>query len=144
MLAKIPWKPTDRQLRQFGVCAVLALPLLCWLTLGRTTPTTWMVADIAIFSSFAACGILAGLLAWISPQSLKLPFLAATLITLPIGIVVGELLLVAIYFGLFTPIALFFRLIGRDVLDRRIETDAASYWTRKAQPASAEQYFRQS
>jgi hypothetical protein len=144
MLAKIPWNPSDRQLRQFGGCALLALPLLGWLALGRRTPMTWTAPDAAAFSIFTACGVLGGLLAWCSPRSLKVPFLTTTLITLPIGLVVGELLLFAIFFGIFTPVALFFRLIGRDALERRFDANTSSYWTRKARPASAEQYFHQS
>jgi hypothetical protein len=144
MLVKISWNPSDKQLRQFGICALLALPLLGWLTLGRTAPEDWSAIELAAFCAFSAVGLLAGSLAWLSPRSLRIAFVAATLITLPIGLVMGELLLVAVYFGIFTPVALVFRLIGRDALDRRPDAGAASYWTPKAQAASAEQYFRQS
>jgi hypothetical protein len=58
--------------------------------------------------------------------------------------VVGELLLVVIYFGVFTPVALFFKLIRRDALARDFDPAASSYWTCKAQPADVQQYFRQS
>ena len=144
MLAKIPWNPTDRQLRQFGACALVALPLLGWLALGRSDPTTWTAEQTSIFVVFAVSAGLGGLLAWCRPRALKYPFLAATLLTMPIGMVVGELLLLIIYFAIFTPVALWFRLIGRDALKRRLEPDSASYWTPKAQPTDVQQYFRQS
>ncbi len=144
MLVKISWNPSDRQLRQFGVCAVLGLPLLGWLALGRTGPAHWSPAEFAVIGSFATLGLVTGLLAWLSPRLLRIPFIAATLITLPIGLVLGELLLLAIYFGIFTPVALVFRLIGRDALDRRLDAGIPSYWMPKAQAANAEQYFHQS
>lgn len=144
MLVKISWNPSDRQLGQFGACALAGLPLLGWLALGRTAPANWSAIDLAAFSVFAAVGLLGGLLAWLSPRSLRIAFIAAMLITLPIGVVLGELLLLAVYFGIFTPVGLIFRLIGRDALLRRLDAGAASYWAPKAQAANAEQYFRQS
>jgi hypothetical protein len=144
MLVKISWDPTEKQLRQFGACALLALPLLGWLALGRTAPDDWNAAELVAFCVCAGVGVLWGLLAWLSPQSLRVAFWFATLIALPIGVVLGELLLAALYFGIFTPVALFFRLIGRDALHRRLDAGAPSYWAAKAQAVGAEQYFRQS
>jgi hypothetical protein len=144
MLAKVTWNPSDRQLRQFGLCALGALPLLGWLALGRPVPSSWTVFEAAAFSVLTTGGLLSGLLAWLSPRTLKPAFLAATLATLPIGLVVGELLLLIVYFGVFTPVAILFRLIGRDALRRRFEPAAPSYWTLKQQPVDVQQYFRQS
>ena len=36
-LIEINWQPTDRQLRQFGVICLVALPALGWLWGGGTT-----------------------------------------------------------------------------------------------------------
>lgn len=71
-------------------------------------------------------------------------FLAATLVTLPIGMVVSELAMLLIYFAVFTPMAILFRLLGRDALQRRFEPAATSYWVPRNQPSGPEQYFRQS
>jgi hypothetical protein len=144
MLAKITWNPSDRQLRQFAICALVALPLVGWFVLGRTDPTTWSVSQVAVYSVFATLALVGGLLAWLRPRALKLAFLGATLATMPIGMVIGELLLLIIFFGIFTPVALLFGLLGRDALNRRFEPGAASYWSTKSQPADVQQYFRQS
>ncbi len=144
MLVKITWNPSDRQLRQFGVCALVALPLLGWFVVGPTDPTTWIASQAGVYGLFTALALLGGLLAWLRPKTLKPAFLAATLVTLPIGIVVGELLLLIIFFGIFTPVATLFRLMGRDALDRRFDPPASSYWSPKSQPTDVQQYFRQS
>jgi len=47
-----------------------------------------------------------------------------------------------IYFGLFTPIALIFRLVGRDALAIKRRT-GTSYWTPKPSNASATDYLRE-
>jgi hypothetical protein len=43
--------------------------------------------------------------------------------------VVSPVVLGAIYFGMFAPIALVFRLRGRDILMRRFDAAAPTYWT---------------
>jgi hypothetical protein len=43
----------------------------------------------------------------------------------------------------FTPIALGFRLTGRDVLARRRNPAATTYWVPKLPPAGSQSYFRQ-
>src|SRR5436853_1097678 len=130
-LVKIEWNPPDKQLRQFGWCALAALPIIAWMLLGWSAPSAWTSADALFFGVFAVVGALFAVLGQLWPASLKPIFLAATVVTIPIGIVAGEALLVVIWFLVFTPVALFFRLIGRDVLRRRFEPAAATYWTPK-------------
>lgn len=144
MLVKMSWNPSERQLRQFGLCALVAMPLMGWIVLGRTSPTTWESSQAMLFAAFATLGMLGGLLGALRPSSLKLIFIAATLLTIPIGMVLGELMLLIMYFGIFMPVAALFRLIGRDVLQRRFGPAAASYWAPKARAANPQQYFRQS
>ena len=61
----------------------------------------------------------------------------------PIGIVVSHVVLALIYFGLFMPIALVFRVIGRDPLHRRFEPEAQSYWVERGGAPAAKRYFQQ-
>jgi hypothetical protein len=48
------------------------------------------------------------------------------------------------YFVIFLPVAIVFRLIGRDALQRVLNRSAATYWQPKRQAADARSYFRQS
>jgi hypothetical protein len=52
-------------------------------------------------------------------------------------------LLGLLYYGMFTPLALFFRLIGRDPLRRKIDRQAASYWEKFENTPTPASYFRQ-
>jgi hypothetical protein len=138
------WKPTDRQLRQFGIMALVALPLAGWLFTGKPWPAAATRMQATVVGTLAGVGVVAALLALVRPQALRGPFIGATLLALPIGLVVGEVVLLLIYFGLFLPVSMIFRLMGRDALDRRIDREAKSYWQPKARPAGPESYFRQS
>ncbi len=133
-LFKTNLQPTDRQLRQFGLISLFALPLLGWLWSGGNTTAIGVTA--AIGAALAAIGLL-----W--PKALKPVFLTLTLAAMPIGMAVGELTMILIFFGMFVPLGLFFRLIGRDALERKIDRHADTYWQPKKQPADAAGYLRQ-
>ena len=49
-----------------------------------------------------------------------------------------------LFFGLFTPVGLFFKLIGRDALTRRYIPEQGSYWEPKPGAADIRSYLRQS
>lgn len=132
-LIEINWHPTNRQLRQFAGLCWLALPSLGYLWGGN-----WPVVG-----GLAAIGSCLAVLGYIQPAFIRPLFLAIILVTMPIGFVVGELALVLIYFLLVLPLAMVFRLMGRDALLRRREPTAQSYWRDKQQPKSIASYYRQ-
>lgn len=135
------WNPTDRQLRQFGVACLVFLPLIAWLATGK--PRTLAAANRPVLGGVAAFGLLLAIISLLKPRVIKPLFVGATLVSLPIGMVVGELVLLLMFLLVFTPIALIFRLIGRDALQRKIDRNATSYWQPKAQPRDAASYYRQ-
>lgn len=152
-LIEINWHPSDRVLRQFGLCAAIALPVLAWWLTTETriwslvsgsAPWQLDAGNLTAVGSALVAGLVLGSLGFIRPRWLRLPFLAATLITLPIGLVVSQLLVALMFYGIFLPVGLLFKLIGRDALDRRFDPQAGSYWQLKPQATSMESYFRQS
>ena len=128
------WNPTDRQLRQFGLTALVALPVLAWLWRG----------GLAAVLIAAAVGVGLASIAAVYPRGIKPLFLGMTLLALPIGMAVHEVTMAVTFFGVFVPLGLVFRLIGRDPLAKRIDRQAPSYWQPKKQPRDAASYFRQS
>lgn len=142
-LLEINWRPSDRQLRQFGLLCIVMLPLFGWILVGHPALEPWNRPAMIVVGGLAVAGGLLGSIGVLQPQGLRLVFVSATLLAWPIGLVVSEVLLAVIYFGVFTPVALVFRLIGRDALERRIDRGAASYWRPKIQPADIRRYYRQ-
>ena len=134
-LVEMNWNPSDRQLRQFGVIALVALPLLGGLW-GDWNPTTIGIT--------AAIGAALAVVGWVYPRGLKPVFVGLTLVTIPIGLVVSELAMAVVFFGLIVPTGLVFRLVGRDALQRKLDREADSYWQPKKQPRDAAAYLRQS
>lgn len=58
------------------------------------------------------------------------------------GGIISKIILFILYFGLFTPISLFLKLLGKDLLDKKIDKSKHSYWTnRETQPESMKKQF---
>ena len=133
-LVEINWKPTDRQLRQFAVICLFALPFIAWM---------WHAPPIGVGIA-AGIGLAMALVGWFVPRVVAPIFVGFSLLALPIGLVVGEVVLCIIYFTVFLPIALIFRLRGRDALQRKAPADSQTYWQPKPKPSGAASYYRQS
>ncbi len=132
-LIAINRNPSARQLRQFAALCIVALPLLVWLWGGSSQGIR--IAGVT--------GLLSGIAGLVRPSLIKPIFLLLMYLTAPIGIVMGELILMLIYFVVFLPIALLFRISGRDALRLRGDPKAKSWWIVRGQPRSAAGYYRQ-
>ena len=133
-LIELNCKPTDRQLRQFAIMGAIVLPLLGWIT-GLSIPVIGLLAAVGLLT--AVCGL-------VVPQTVRPIFLALVIAATPIGMVIGELAMLVVYFGVFLPIGLIFRLLNRDALQMKIDPNAKTYWQAKRQPNGAASYYRQS
>jgi len=129
---------TDHQLRQFAgalLVFTLIVVLRAW----------WRHGSIgALVTSLSCASGAAGILGIAVPRSIRWLFSTVTTVTLPIGLVVSEAILIVLYFGVITPIALALRVVGRDPLDRSIDREAATYWVQHREVGDASRYFRQS
>ena len=125
--------PTNRQLRQFGVVGLVVLPSVTWLWTLDLVAVCWAGA-----AGLGACGI-----GFVAPTILKPVYLGLTIATMPIGLILGEVVMLLIYFGLFLPMSIVFRIIGRDALKRRTQNGEESFWQKKKRPTSVRNYYHQ-
>ena len=132
-LIQANWQPTPRQLRQFAGTCLVVLPVLGWL---------WGVSE-NVMIAMAGGGVLIGLVGCALPKSVQPLYLTLMVITTPIGIVLGELAMLTIYFGLFWPMGAVFRLLRRDALQLQLDRAQPTYWQPKPQPRNVTSYYRQ-
>lgn len=133
----INWNPDKKLLRTFGTIALIAsvcLFLLLFLLKGLAVQKSLIVFFV---------GLIIFICSRTSLKLTKLIYLGLTLATLPIGLAVSFIVLASFYFLLLTPLALVFRLIGRDVLGLRFNSAAKSYWKKCSKSTSLERYFHQ-
>jgi hypothetical protein len=135
-LVSVNWNPDRKSLNGFRLISVIAALIIAALLFAiKRVDIGWCVAIVG-----------AGGLIWLSGLvSLKLTryiYVTMTAITLPIGFVVSLVLMSVFYFALITPLGLIFRLMGRDILCRRFDPNARSYWVGHEQTTNMERYFQ--
>jgi hypothetical protein len=145
-LVEINWKPDQRHLRVFGLAGTVVFALLAAAATGKMTAQGAAHAcdsDAVLIGLMWAAICIWTLLAIFRPKYLLPFYVVISAVSLPIGIVVSFAILAVLYFGVFTPIALAFRLMGRDVLHRRFDASAKTYWTPRQPVEDVRRYFRQ-
>ena len=131
----ISFTPPKRTLRQFAGLSLLIFGLAaCFQVVVRHQPR------LARFFGALALGI--GLPGLIRPAIVRPVYVGAMILAFPIGWTVSKIILACMFYGLFTPISLWFRLIGRDSLCRRRRPATESYWLPKSQSTDGSRYFR--
>mgnify|MGYP001438334408 CR=1 FL=1 len=132
----IPFRPTSKALRQFAAAwLVFFLAFGAHQYLVRRHPMAGLV-----LMGFA---LVIGLPGLIKPAAVRWLFVGWMVVAFPIGWLISQLMLLIMFYGLITPVALFFRLRGRDLLRRKPAPPGASYWLPKATPHDVRSYFRQ-
>lgn len=126
--------PDPKQLRQFGYISLFAFPALGWFWGG----------SMLVISVLAAIGTLLAATTMMAPKLARPIFFTASLITAPIGMIVGEVMLAFVYYAVLCPIGITFRLIGRDSLQRTIDRKSETYWQPSESPKDLSRYYRQS
>ena len=134
--SEISFKPPIQTLRRFGLAGGFLLTALAvWqFCLDRYLLSAALLAS--------ACVIL--VLAWLYPIALRPVFVGLTVLAFPINWVLTHVMLAVIFYCLFTPVALFFKLLGRDILGRRFDRAQETYWADKPHAPDVHSYFRES
>ena len=124
-MIKPDFNPPSSQLRQFGYVGFVAFPIISILVLWRFLDWQMHWAVYTLWGLAAVCG----LGAMIKPRALLPIYVTMMAVALPIGLVLSLVVMRVVYYLVFTPMALWFRLRGRDAMDRTLLPDADTYWT---------------
>ena len=145
-MIKINLSPEPRVLRQFAWVGLFGLPLLTAFVVKTARGQAW--SDVELWSDAAVLAVLA--LAAVALIALELGsgalaralFVTLSAVAIPIGFVVSHVLIALVYYFVVTPIAMVFRLTGRDVLGKRLDPGMTSYWHERRGARSASSYFK--
>jgi hypothetical protein len=130
------FSPTDRMLRQFA-----AISIVFFGAIAARQEFHHHRRGLAIV--FAVLAVTVGALGLAWPPVIKPVFVGWMALAYPIGWTVSRIVLGVIFYGLFTPMAWVFRLIGRDELALKSQPTAATYWRPKPGAVEQSQYLRQ-
>ena len=140
---EINWRPAAADLRKFAWSLVIGFPCIArFFFLAK-----WISAGVLPIPRFFF--LLGGIGAAVGIVCLLVPFIARPLyyiwyaLAACVGIIMANLLFSLLFYGLFAPMGLFMRLLGRDALSLKFKRGTASYWRTAPPTAPAAQYFRQ-
>lgn len=139
-MIKLQLKPEPRVLRQFAFLAVVGLPLLAILVLRLCGAFAWTHPALLVA---AAAGVLQLVLFLAGITAItRAVFVAIMVVAAPLGFVISHVLIAAVFYLVLTPIALVFRMTGRDVLGKRLDRTATTYWNERRTARPATSYFK--
>jgi hypothetical protein len=135
-MIKLQLQPDQKMLAQFAWVAPFGFLAFAWLfsRLGFGDTVFWATLSLGPVTLLTH---LVGLR--VVPLYV---FRALVLLTFPIGLVVLPLVIGTVYYGVFTPMGLVFRLLGRDVMGRKFDRSVDSYWRDRGTPRPASSYFK--
>jgi hypothetical protein len=136
-LIEVNWKPQPKDLRNFAKIALVASCLVAGLLYFiKGLAIQWVIVILA-------AGLVIFLSSLVSLAITRLIYVALTAVTLPIGLAISFIVLAVFYYLIITPVGLVFRLIGRDSMKRRFDSNADSYWVAHRPSKKLERYFHQ-
>jgi len=112
-------KSTKKELREFGLTIGIILLILGGIAL-------WRGKEIAPY--FLGVGAALAVSGIVLPAVLK-PFQKVWMgFSVVMGFFMSRLILLILFFLVLTPMSILTRILGKDILDQRIDKDAGSYW----------------
>lgn len=120
-----------KELRSFGQ-VVGGVFLLLWLVLWGPLP--YFFGKGGSFPFLLGLGGVLVVLGTVAPKVLKPVFIAWMSLAVVLGFFMTRVVLTIFFFLVLTPVGLFFRLIGRDALNRKLDRQAKTYWIEKEYP----------
>jgi hypothetical protein len=132
--AEIPRNPSARALRQFSAGWLVCFGLLAAQQYRRGHH------EVAI--ALLIAGVVFGVAGLVRPAVMRWVFVNWMVLAFPIGWAVSQVMLLLMFYLILTPVAVIFRISGRDAL-RRKRPDCPSYWVPKETPGDVRSYFRQ-
>jgi hypothetical protein len=131
----IPRNPSRKTLRQFAAAWIV----FCGLLAVRSYRHGYHTLAFGL----AIAAVIIGVPGLIIPTCVRWIFVGWMTLAFPIGWLVSQLMMAVMFYVILTPVALIFRIRGRDLLHRNRATNRTSYWLPKRSPEDVRSYFRQ-
>jgi len=144
-LVEINFNPDTKTLRQFGVIAFVGFGILAALAYYERLLFSFGLGEarMPVVTVFAAVGSIALLSSLVAPRANRILYVGLTPGAFPIGFVLSYVIMATLFFAVIGPIAVVFRLFGRDSMHRDYDPNASTYWQTTKPPRDKESYFHQ-
>lgn len=127
-------KSSTKILRNFGIILAIFLGILGGLSYwkeGASYPYCYGASLVVLVMSI------------ISPTALRIIYWPWMVVATIIGWTMTRVVLIILYFVVFTPVSLILRIFGKDLLDQKVESERESYWNRREERQFSGDEFKQ-
>jgi Saxitoxin biosynthesis operon protein SxtJ len=131
----VKWQPDTKELRRFSIAMLIGFFLLGLLSVLRASGIG--TGSIVLWSIGFVLAVTA-----LVPKVGRISYLAVYLPTSILGYVVSNVLLAIMFFLVITPLGLFLKLIGKDLL-RQKRPRCESQWMPVKEAKNEDSYYRQ-
>jgi hypothetical protein len=133
--SEIPFRPGTKALRQFA-----AAWLIFFMAFGAHQYLVRHHSGVGL--GLMGMAVVIGALGLMKPATVRWIFVGWMVLAFPIGWAVSELMLLLMFYAILTPVAVLFRMRGRDLLRRRRLAEA-TFWLPKHTPEDLRSYLQQ-
>jgi hypothetical protein len=139
--SEVNWRPGLAEKRKFAKSLIVGFPALA----AFFSLVTWLAQRTwkPFFLWLAVIGLAVGLVLWLVPSIAKPFYLVWYFIACCIGFVVGNILLIAFYYVIITPLGLYLRRMEKLSLQKRFNKKAPTYWRDVEKCVDLKRYYRQ-
>lgn len=139
---EVEWNPDHAQLRAFGKSLMIGFPCLALvlLVILRLKNGVWNPHLPMIMTG---CGLTAGILFRLIPRVAKPFYWIWYAVACCIGLIITNFILGVVYYFIITAYATVMRAFGRDLLCRKPDPNAKTYWRDAASPDDPREYYKQ-
>jgi hypothetical protein len=141
---EINWQPGSTDLHKFARSLVIGFPVIAVVFFLAKWFKTHQQPDPAFFLKLGVIGAAVGVVCWLVPAIARPLYYAWYALAACIGIVMANLLFALLFYGLFAPLGLIMRLIGRDPLNLHWQKrTVTTHWIDAEPSPPPSRYFRQ-
>ena len=125
-------KADIKDLRKFSLTLFLAFAILGLLVVWKRGEAGLIFCGVGL--ALLLCGL-------ISPKLLVSPYKGWITLSLVLGFVMTHLVLLLMYYVVFTPVGIVMRVLGRDILHKQFEKNETTYWIKREQNAFVKERY---
>jgi hypothetical protein len=139
---EVNWTPNTEERRSFGISLIIGFPCLAlfWLVVGWFSSGEW---HFAMAAKLGGTGSGLGVLIYLIPAIARPFYVLWYCFACCIGLVMGNVILSAVYFIFVTGLGLIMRVFGKKPIRKTLDKAATTYWLDAAQPTDPRRYFHQ-
>ena len=125
-------KNDAKELRKFSIILFLAFGILGLLVFWRKGEAGLVLCGVAL--ALLLCGLT-------RPKFLIYPYKGWMTLSLILGFLMSHLILLLMYYIVFTPTGIVMRIFGRDILRRQFDKNGKTYWIKREQNGYAKERY---